>query len=120
MAAQILRRSGVFLPGSSAAAAQPTLSPQRHASCYAYCHNKHSTSRVFTRKTRQPSEDAYEESHMTPYERDDLKKKSEEREGQFIVYRSPASAEHYPNYECIAKFPTLKHAETYVRLHAMP
>jgi hypothetical protein len=61
-----------------------------------------------------------EERHMTPYESDDLTQIIEERGGQFIVYRSPASAEHYPNYECIAKFPTLKHAETYVRLHAMP
>ena len=55
--------------------------------------------------------------HMTPYDGDDLTRIIEEREGEFIVYRSPATAEHYPNYERIAKFPTLKQAKIYVRLH---
>ena len=57
--------------------------------------------------------------HMSPYDSDDLTEIIEEREGQFLVYRSPASAEHYPNYERIAKFPTLKQAETYVGLCPM-
>ena len=55
--------------------------------------------------------------HMTPYDGDDLTRIIEEREGEFIVYGSPATAEHYPNYERIAKFPTLRQAKIYVRLH---
>jgi hypothetical protein len=54
--------------------------------------------------------------HMSPYDSDDLTQIIEEREGQFLVYRSAASAEPYPNYERVAKFPTLKQAETYLRL----
>ena len=53
---------------------------------------------------------------MRPYDSDDLTEIIEEREGQFLVYRSPASAEHYPNYERVAKSPTLKGAETYLGL----
>jgi hypothetical protein len=53
---------------------------------------------------------------MSPYDSDDLTQIIEEREGQFLVYRSAASAEPYPNYERVAKFPTLKQAETYLRL----
>jgi len=51
---------------------------------------------------------------MSPYDSDYITEIIEEREGQFLVYRSPASAEHYPNYERVAKFPTLKQAETYL------
>jgi len=54
--------------------------------------------------------------HMSPYDSDDLTEIIEEREGRFLVYRSPASAEHCPNYERVAKFPTLKRAETYLGL----
>jgi hypothetical protein len=53
---------------------------------------------------------------MSPYGSDDLTEIIEEREGQFFVYRSAASAEHYPNYERVVKFPTLKQAETYLAL----
>jgi hypothetical protein len=51
--------------------------------------------------------------HMRPYDSDDLTEIIEEREGQFLVYRSPASAGHYPNYERVAKFPTLTQAKMY-------
>jgi hypothetical protein len=54
--------------------------------------------------------------HMSPYDSDDLTEIIEGREGQFLVYRSAASAEHYPNYEQVAKLPTLKQAETYLGL----
>ena len=57
--------------------------------------------------------------HMSPYDSDDLTEIIEGREGQFLVYRSPACAEHYPNYEGVAKFPTLKQAETYLELRPM-
>jgi hypothetical protein len=40
---------------------------------------------------------------MSPYDSDDLTQMIEEREGRFLVYRPPASAEHYPNYERISK-----------------
>src|ERR1700730_8044240 len=51
--------------------------------------------------------------HMRRYDSDDLTEIIEEREGQFLVYRSPPSAEHYPNYERLAKFPTLTQAKMY-------
>jgi hypothetical protein len=54
---------------------------------------------------------------MSPYDSDDLTELIEKREGHFFVYRSPESAEHDPNYEQIAKFPTLQEAEAYLRLH---
>jgi hypothetical protein len=53
---------------------------------------------------------------MRPYDSDDLTEIIEEREGQFLVYRSLVSAGHYPNYERIAKFPTLTQAKMYLRL----
>jgi hypothetical protein len=53
---------------------------------------------------------------MTPYDSENLSAIVEESEGHFIVYRSPATAEDDPNYEPIAKFPTLERAETYLKL----
>jgi len=47
---------------------------------------------------------------MRPYDSDDLTQIIEEREGQFLVYRSPATAEHYPHYARIGKFPALQQA----------
>jgi hypothetical protein len=55
--------------------------------------------------------------HMSPYDSDNATEVIEKRDGQFFVYRSPESAEHDPNYEQIAKFPTLQEAEAYLRLH---
>jgi hypothetical protein len=51
---------------------------------------------------------------MTPYDSDDLTVIVEEQAGELIVYRSPSTAEHHPNYERIGTFSTLKQAETYL------
>lgn len=56
--------------------------------------------------------------HMSPYDRDDLTEIIEEREDEYVVYRSPSTAEHYPNYERIAIFPTLEQAEIYLKLRS--
>jgi hypothetical protein len=53
---------------------------------------------------------------MSPYQSDDLTETVEKQEGRFLVYRSPCNAEHYPNYERVAIFPTLAKAETYLGL----
>ena len=55
---------------------------------------------------------------MSPYESDDVTEIIEEQEGEYIVYRSPSTAEHHPDYERIGKFPTLSQAETYLKLGA--
>ena len=52
--------------------------------------------------------------HMSPYDNDDLTVIVEEQAGEFIVYRSPSTAEHHPNYERMGTFSTLKQAETYL------
>jgi predicted nucleic acid-binding Zn-ribbon protein len=52
--------------------------------------------------------------HMSPYESDDLTDIVEERGREFVVLRSPKSAEHVPDYLEIAKFSTLEQAESYL------
>jgi len=49
--------------------------------------------------------------HMTPYDSVDLTEFVEESEGQFLVFRSPDTAEDSPDYELIAECPTLEAAE---------
>ena len=48
---------------------------------------------------------------MTPYDSVDLTEFVEESEGQFLVFRSPDTAEDSPDYELIAECPTLEAAE---------
>jgi hypothetical protein len=50
---------------------------------------------------------------MSPYDSEDLTVIVEERAGELIVYRSPGTSEHHPNYESIGTFSTLKETEIY-------
>lgn len=52
--------------------------------------------------------------HMSPYESDDLTEIICECRGRFVVLRSPDTAEHYPDYEEVACFPTRKEAEAFL------
>jgi len=52
--------------------------------------------------------------HMTPYNSDDLTKLIEDRDGAFVVLRSPNTAQHQPDYREIAEFPTREQAEAYL------
>ena len=52
--------------------------------------------------------------HMSPYESDDLTGVINERHGMFLVLRSADTAEDMPNYEEVAKFPTVDEAKTYL------
>ena len=51
---------------------------------------------------------------MSPGESDDLTEIIEEREGRFVVLRSPETAEHEPDYFEVATFPTHEQAEAYL------
>ena len=42
--------------------------------------------------------------HMTPYDSDDLTELIEEEDGQYVVFRSPATAEHSPDYQASDDF----------------
>jgi predicted nucleic acid-binding Zn-ribbon protein len=52
--------------------------------------------------------------HMSPYKSDDLTEIIEPRKGAFVVLRSPDAAEHLPEYQEVASFPTRKQAKTYL------
>ena len=52
--------------------------------------------------------------HMSPYESDDLTEIIEARGAEFVVLRSPDTAEHLPDYSEIAKFSTNEQAEAYL------
>jgi hypothetical protein len=52
--------------------------------------------------------------HMSPGESDDLTEIIEERDGTFVVLRSPESAEHQPDYFEVATFSTHEQAEAYL------
>ena len=52
--------------------------------------------------------------HMSPYTSDDLTEVIAERGSSFVVYRSPQTAEHNPEYSEIARFPTAEQAEKHV------
>ena len=53
--------------------------------------------------------------HMSPYDSDDLTEIIEKRGDAFVVLHSRDKAEHTPDYEEIAKFPTREAAEAYLR-----
>ncbi len=52
--------------------------------------------------------------HMSPYDDIELTRVIEKRAYGFVVLRSPESAEHTPNYEEVAEFPSLELAEAYL------
>ena len=43
--------------------------------------------------------------HMSPYESDDLTETSEWRANEVVLFMSPDSAEHFPDYRQVAVFP---------------
>lgn len=49
--------------------------------------------------------------HMSPHDSDDLTVVIERRNRLFVVYRSPASAAHGPDYKLVGDFLTLARAE---------
>jgi hypothetical protein len=53
---------------------------------------------------------------MAPHDSDDLSVVIEQAGGEFFVCRSPETAEHDPNYERMAKFPTLEQAQRYLNM----
>jgi len=52
--------------------------------------------------------------HMSPHQSDDLTEIIEARGAEFVVLRSPDTAEHLPDYSEIAKFSTREQAEAYL------
>lgn len=53
--------------------------------------------------------------HMSPHESLDLTEVIEERDGEFVVLRSPQIAGHCPRYRKLVAFKTRKQAEAYLR-----
>lgn len=52
--------------------------------------------------------------HMSPVSSDDLSEIVEGENGSFVVYRSPETAGHYPDYIQVAEFPDFQQAEAFV------
>jgi hypothetical protein len=52
--------------------------------------------------------------HMSPYKSDDLTEVIERREDGFAVVRSPDTAEHRPDYQEVASFPTRRSAKAFL------
>lgn len=52
--------------------------------------------------------------HMSPFDSDDLTEIIEECRGKFVVFRSPGTAEHVPEYKEIGRFSTVEEAETFL------
>lgn len=57
---------------------------------------------------------------MSPYKSDDLTELVVPEGKEFIVLRSPYSAEHDPNYEEIGRFPTQARAEEFLAIYEPP
>jgi hypothetical protein len=53
--------------------------------------------------------------HMSPYHSIDLTAIIQEHRGKLLVYKSPDSAEHSPDYDLIAEFCTREGAMDYVK-----
>ena len=51
---------------------------------------------------------------MTPIRSEDLTELIEEEGSEFVVIRSPDTAEHDPDYEEIGRFPTRAQAEEFL------
>jgi hypothetical protein len=54
---------------------------------------------------------------MSPYKSDDLTELIERDGGDFIVMRSPDTAEHDPGYKELGRFPTRAKAEEFLALY---
>ncbi len=54
------------------------------------------------------------ERHISPYDSEDLTEVVRELRGLFVVFRSPRTAEHRPDYKPVMHFPTRELAEAYV------
>jgi hypothetical protein len=54
------------------------------------------------------------ERHMSPYESEDLTEIIRRDASAFVVLRSRESAEHAPDYEQVASFPTIEQAAAYL------
>jgi hypothetical protein len=52
--------------------------------------------------------------HMTPYDSEDLTELIEQQQEQFVVLRSPDTAEDRPCYEEVDRFDTLNAASVYL------
>ena len=52
--------------------------------------------------------------HMTPTRSEDLTEFIEEENGEFIVIRSPDTAEHDPDYQEVGRFSTRAQAERFL------
>jgi len=52
--------------------------------------------------------------HMSPHESDDLTEVIAERRGEFVVMRSPETAEHSPAYRELGRFLTRREAEAFL------
>ena len=51
---------------------------------------------------------------MTPFKSEDLTELVEQDNGEFIVLRSPDSAEHDPGYREVGRFSSLEQAEEFL------
>jgi hypothetical protein len=51
---------------------------------------------------------------MTPYDSEDLTELIEQDGSEFVALRSPASAEHEPDYCEVGRFPTRTDAEAFL------
>lgn len=52
--------------------------------------------------------------HMSPYDSHDLTEVISEKDGKFVVLRSPESAEHYANYYELGSFANRTEAEAFL------
>jgi hypothetical protein len=57
---------------------------------------------------------------MTPYNSEDLTKLIEQDGSEFVAFRSPASAEHDPDYCEVGRFPTRAKAEEFLASTELP
>ena len=53
---------------------------------------------------------------MTPYDSEDLTEVIEQQHGEFIVVRSPDTAEDKPRYEEVERFDTINAASAYLAI----
>jgi hypothetical protein len=52
--------------------------------------------------------------HMSPQRSDDLTLLVEEDEGEFVVLRSPETAEHRPDYYVLGRFASREKADAFI------
>ena len=57
---------------------------------------------------------------MSPYKSEDLTELIEREGTEFVVLRSPETAEHDPDYEELGRFPTRAKAEEFLASYGVP